>query len=259
MPTAAISYSGSPWCTSASAQSVSLIGTTGGIYSASPAGLTIDSITGEILPATSNSGTYTVTYTIAAAGGCSVVTATDTVTITTMPNASISYSGSPWCSSASVQSVTITGTTGGVFSSSPAGLSINATTGEITPGTSTAGTYTVTYTIAPVGGCAVVTATASVTITALATATISYSGSPWCSSSPAQSVTLTGTTGGVFTAVPSGLDINATTGEIIPGTSTAGTYTVTYTIAPVGGCAVVTATASVTINATPSTSAIWHN
>ena len=46
-----------------------------------------------------------------------------------------------------------------------------------------------------------------------------------------------------------GLTLNSTTGDIIPGTSTAGTYTVTYTVAASGGCPGVTATTSVTIAA----------
>ena len=64
-----------------------------------------------------------------------------------------------------------------------------------------------------------------------------------------QSVTLTGTgtfTGGTYSALP-GLTLNNTTGAIIPGTSTPGTYTVTYTIAASGGCPGATATTSVTI------------
>jgi hypothetical protein len=97
MPTAAISYAGSPFCTSiAGTQPVTFTGTTGGIYS-STAGLTLNAATGEITPGTSTPGTYTVTYTITAAGGCDEVTATATVTITLMPTATISYTGSPYC------------------------------------------------------------------------------------------------------------------------------------------------------------------
>jgi gliding motility-associated-like protein len=60
---------------------------------------------------------------------------------------SFSYTGSPWCTSDLVQDPKITGVAGGTFVSSPAGLSINATTGQITPATSTQGqTYDVTYT-----------------------------------------------------------------------------------------------------------------
>jgi hypothetical protein len=81
LPTASISYSGSPWCSAAGIQNVTLTGTPGGTYSA-PAGLTINLVTGAITPSSSTPGTYTVTYTIAAAGGCGIVTATTSITIT---------------------------------------------------------------------------------------------------------------------------------------------------------------------------------
>jgi hypothetical protein len=121
---------------------------------------------GSINPSLSTAGTYTVSYTLAATGGCAAVVATATVTITAAPTASISYAGSPFCQTITTgQSVSQTGTTGGVYSSSPSGLSINASTGAIIPSTSTAGTYTVSYTIAASGGCAAVIKTTTVTIT----------------------------------------------------------------------------------------------
>jgi len=254
-PTATISYSGSPWCTSlAGTQAVTQTGTAGGTYTAAPAGLTISAATGAITPSTSTAGTYTVTYTIAASGGCAAFTTTASVTITTAPSATISYAGSPYCTSlAGTQPVTQTGTAGGTYTSAPAGLTISAATGAVTPSTSTAGTYTVTYTIAAAGGCAAFSTTFNVTITTAPTATISYAGTPWCTSvASAQPVTQTGTAGGTYTSAPAGLSINAASGAITPGTSTPGTYTVTYTIAASGGCAAFTTTASVTINATPS-------
>ncbi|MBK6634859.1 MAG: hypothetical protein IPG38_11585 [Chitinophagaceae bacterium] len=64
---------------------------------------------------------------------------------------SIIYNGSPYCSNAGTAAVTQMGTAGGTYSAAPAGLSINATTGAVTLGTSTPGTYSVTYTI-PAGG-----------------------------------------------------------------------------------------------------------
>ncbi len=252
LPTATISYTGSPFCSSlVGAQSVTQTGTVGGTYS-STAGLTIDAVTGAIKPSSSTAGTYTVTYTMAAAGGCAAQTATTSVTITTLPGATISYAGSPFCSSlVGAQSVTQTGTAGGAYSST-AGLTIDAVTGAIMPSSSTAGTYTVTYTIAAAGGCAAQTATTSVIITALPTATISYAGSPFCSSLVgAQSVTQTGTAGGTYSST-AGLTIDAVTGAITPSSSTAGTYTVTYTMAAAGGCAVQTATTSVTITTLPT-------
>jgi hypothetical protein len=90
----------------------------------------------------------------------------------TCPTATISYSGSPFCKTVTSATVTLTGTTGGTFSST-AGLSINSATGEINPSTSTAGNYTVHYKIASGGnGCTAVDATATVTIGAIPTASV---------------------------------------------------------------------------------------
>jgi gliding motility-associated-like protein len=59
---------------------------------------------------------------------------------------SFNYTGGAWCTNDVVQNVTITGVPGGTFTAAPAGLSINAATGQITPATSTPGVYDVTYT-----------------------------------------------------------------------------------------------------------------
>lgn len=253
-PSATISYTSAQFCNSVSAaQPVTVTGTSGGTFSASPAGLSINVSTGAITPSTSSLGTYTITYTVAAGGGCAAYTTTTQVSIVAAPNASISYAGSPYCNSVTTaQPVTFTGTTGGTFSASPAGLSINTSTGAVTPSTSTAGVYTVTYTIAASGGCNAFTTTATITITAAPNATIAYAGSPYCNSvTIAQPVTITGTTGGSFSST-AGLSINATTGAITPSTSTPGTYTVTYTVAASGGCAAITRTTTVTITALPA-------
>jgi hypothetical protein len=164
---ATISYTGSPWCkTITTSRTVTRIGTSGGTYSAIPAGLMISSMSGSIIPSSSAPGTYTVRYTLAASGGCAAVIATATVTITAAPTATIGYINSPFCQTITTgQSVSQTGTTGGVYSSSPSGLSINTSTGAVTPSTSTVGTYTVTYTIAASGGCAALIKTTTVTIT----------------------------------------------------------------------------------------------
>ena len=58
-----IEYTNSPFCPYISSpQSVLLSGTSGGTYSASPNGLYIDSLSGDIIPDSSTSGTYTVYY-----------------------------------------------------------------------------------------------------------------------------------------------------------------------------------------------------
>ena len=253
-PSATISYSGSPYCSTAGSATVTQTGTTGGTYS-STSGLTINSTTGAINVSTSTPGTYTVTYTVPAGNGCATYTTTAPVTITATPNASISYTGSPYCTNAGSANVTQTGTTGGIYSA-PAGLSINSATGSITTSASTAGTYTVTYTVAAAGGCTVYTTTAPVTITTAPSATISYPGTPFCSNaSSGGSVTQTGTNGGTYSST-TGLNINTTTGAVNIGASTPGTYTVTYTVPAGNGCVQYQTTAPITINATPATPTI---
>lgn len=138
--------------------------------------------------------TGTATLTLISTAGCSssIKTASFTVKVTPLPAATISYSGTPFCKSlTTAQAVTRTGTSGGRYSSTT-GLTINATSGAITPGTSTAGTYIVTYTIAAAGGCGIVTATTSITVTAIPTApVIGFITQPACTSNTG-SVALSG-------------------------------------------------------------------
>ncbi len=110
-------------------------------------------------------GAVTGTYTVTATNSCGSASANVAVTVTAPASATISYSGSPYCSGTGTASVTLTGSTGGSFSST-SGLSINATTGDVDLAASTAGTYTVTYTIAAGGGCPAFSTTASVVINA---------------------------------------------------------------------------------------------
>ncbi|MFM7672591.1 MAG: beta strand repeat-containing protein [Bacteroidota bacterium] len=256
LPQASIGYGGAPYCIgNTSNQPVIFTGTTGGVYSNQPAGLSINTSTGSVLPSSSTIGSYTVSYTIAASGGCSAVIATTPLVINPLPAANISYSGNPYCASeTSPQAVTQTGTLGGTYSATPAGLSINTSTGAITPSASTPGTYTVTYSVPASGGCAALNVATSVTISPIPNAIISYVGTPFCASlTTAQAVTLTGTTGGVF-STPAGLSMNPSTGAITPSTSTPGSYTVTYFIAAAGGCAAFTTTANILITAVPQAS-----
>ena len=254
-PNATGYYAGNPYCSNAGIAfpSGASVGASGTLTSTP--GLSIAPSTGVVTLGTSTAGTYTVTYTVPASGGCAVYTNTSTIVITAAPSASISYAGSPYCSNAGTATVTRTGTAGGTYSSTP-GLTINSITGAITLGTSTAGTYTVTYTIAASGGCAAYTKTTTVTITDPPSATISYNGSPYCSNAGTATVSRTGNAGGTYTST-AGLTINSTTGNITLGTSTAGTYTVTYTIAAAGGCTAYSATTSVTVSA-PSSATISY-
>jgi hypothetical protein len=248
-PSATIAYGGSPYCATTGTATVTRTGTSGGTYTASPGGLSITGSTGTINLGNSTAGTYTVTYTIAAGGGCAAFSTTATVVITAGPSATISYAGTPFCGTTGTASVTRTGSGGGTYTASPSGLSINGNNGTINLGNSTAGTYTVTYTIAAGGGCAAFSTTATVVITAGPSATISYAGTPFCGTTGTATVTRTGTSGGTYTASPNGLSLNGNNGTINLGSSASGTYTVAYTIAAGGGCSAFSTTAAVVINA----------
>lgn len=252
-----IFYTSNTFCKSVSgAQEVTRTGTAGGTYTVIPSGLTISASTGAITPSSSTEGTYAVTYTVTAAEGCTEVPTSTEVIITLTPvTPTISYTGSPFCTSpSSPVAVSHSGATGGSYSASPSGLTINSSSGTITPSTSSSGTYTITYFVPGLGGCAPQTATTSVIILQLPTAAISYSSAVYTKNQEIQTVSLTGTgvfTGGVYSA-PGGLTINASTGTITPGSCTAGTYTITYTLAAASPCAQVTTTTSVTIYPLPT-------
>ena len=196
-------------------QPVTQTGTAGGTYS-STAGLTINAATGAITPSTSTAGTYTVTYTMAAAGGCAAQTATTSVTITTLPVATFSYTGTPYCQNAANPSPTFSGGgVAGTFSSTAGLVFVSTATGQVNLAASTPGTYTVTNTIAASGGCAAVTATSSITITALPVATFSYAGSPYCQNAANPSPTFSGGgVAGTFSSTAGLVFVSTATGQI---------------------------------------------
>jgi gliding motility-associated-like protein len=202
-----------------------------------------------------NSGTATITVT-PTLNGCAGNPSTYNITVNTLDNASFSYPSQTVCVTGGNQSPTITGLTGGTFSSSSGGLSLNTTTGVINPSTSTlGGPYTVTYTT---NGSCPNSSTFDVTITSSPSSTFNYSG-PYCQNAGTATVALAGgASGGTFTST-AGLSLNAATGAVNLNTSTPGTYEVTNTIAAGGGCAESISTASITINALPTVTASASN
>lgn len=226
---------------------------------AAPAGATVvwydASTAGTLVAAPTQVGVGTVTYyaeSVSTLGSCPSLTRTPVIlTINTLPLATIAYSGTPYCTTGTA-SVTHTGQTGGMYSST-AGLTIDSTTGAIDLATSTPGTYLVTYSFTD--GTCTNTTTGSITINALPVATIVYSGTPFCATGTA-SVTFTGQADGTYSST-AGLTIDVTNGEIDLAASTVGTYTITYSFTD--GICVTTTTTSVTVNPVPNTSSIFHN
>ena len=105
-------------------------------------GATTRSGSGNDASGTFNVGTSTITWTVG--DGCQQATCATTVIVYALPTATIAYSQPEYCATGTA-TVTQTGQTGGTYTSTPGGLSINSTTGEIDLGASAAGTYTVTY------------------------------------------------------------------------------------------------------------------
>src|SRR6185369_2707380 len=214
----------------------------------------IEGLTGTWSPALNNTTTTTYTFT-PTAGQCATTT---TLTITVNPILSPTINcGVSTTSSVTFNWAAVSGATGytvsyqvnanPIVNVGPIGNLLSYQVTGLTGGDN------VTITVTPTGGATTCFTAANATCTATActppTASISYA-TPFCADiTTAQPVTLTGTgtfTGGTYSALP-GLTLNSSTGAITPSTSTPGTYPVTYTVAPAGGCPGTTATTSVTI------------
>ncbi len=218
---------------------ISTITITGELNIASTWSIYTDSYGGTLLgTTTTNTSTFEVTptapsttYYIRGEDGdlscideTTAIGMTITITINTIDDPSFNYNTTNYCKGDTNPTPTIAGLTGGVFSST-AGLSIDSATGEIDIATSTAGSYTVTYTTT---GLCPDSSDIIINITDLDDATFSYENSTYCVEATNPIPNITGVTGGVFSST-AGLSIDSATGEIDISKSTTGSYTATYT------------------------------
>ncbi|MCX6225779.1 MAG: hypothetical protein NTV01_13680, partial [Bacteroidia bacterium] len=218
------------------------------------------------IPNPSATTSYTLTS-ITGANSCvrtsGITGAAATITVTPGPTGVITYPAAAFCMTSTPQSVTLTGTgayTGGFYTALPTGLTINASTGEIVPGTSTPGTYTVTYTIPASGGCPAVPVITPVTIETVTAATIATTplnycgtlvGGPLGGNNPSNGT-------GLWTQVsgPGTTLFNApASGSSTVTASIAGTYVYQWTISN-GTCAPSSAQMTVTYDAAPTAATI---
>ena len=257
LPVATFSYAGTPYCSNSANPSPTFSG--GGVAGtfSSTTGLNfVSTSTGQINLATSTPGTYNVTNTIAAAGGCGVVTSTSSITITTLPVTTFSYTGSPYCSNATNPTPTYSsGGVAGTFSSTTGLNFVSTSSGQVNLVTSTPGTYTVTNTIAASGGCSSSVSTSSITINAQTVLSTQSTGAQTqCIGGTFGAITVTAsgtaltyqwysnitasTIGGISLATANG----AQTGSYIPQSLTAGTLY--YYCVVTGTCGTVTSAVS---------------
>jgi hypothetical protein len=142
---------------------------------------------------TATAGSYTVTGTDS--NGCSNTSSSVTVTETPLDNAGFSYSASSYEPTDADPTPTITGDTGGTFTGTT-GLVINSTTGEIDLSASSIASHTVTYTTS--GNCP----NSSTFALNIVSAAFGYSASAYCQDATDPTPTITGTSGGTFSAAP---------------------------------------------------------
>ncbi len=218
---ATFAYAASVVCRSGPNPVPTRTGTGGGVFRAVPAGLPLNPVTGEIDLSTALSGTYTISYRTRGACPDSAVV---TLTITDAARATFSYAatGTPLCAGAGAPLLPqlAPGGAAGVFSSTPAGLALNAATGAVAPGTSAAGTYFVTNYLAAAGACAADSATVTLVVEAAPTVALAASGALSFCAGDSVVLTATGGTGYVW-------NTGATSPSIT--VSGAGAYAVTVT------------------------------
>ena len=137
-----------------------------------PAGVTASWSSNVITVSGTPTASGTFNYSIPLSGGCGTVAATGTITVLPTETAAFSYASSTYCETDSDPTPNNTGTTGGTYSATPSGLSINASTGAIDLDASTMGTYTVKY----VTSSSICADSTTVNVTITATNTVSVNG-----------------------------------------------------------------------------------
>ncbi len=217
--------------------------TNGGTFTSSPAGLSIDAATGNINLASTNAGTYNVTYTYNTTGCVLGNTASANITLNPAISSQVGFSySSPVCKNEGqvIPQTVANFTTGGTFSALPGGLSFDINTGEINTGNSQPGVYTITYRIAEQGCRQARSSFSFINIidTTSPVTKFNYSSTDVCLTGGAVNPTIIKvanfTPGGTFIVSPAGLSVNNTTGDINIGLSVPGTYVIKYLVSSLG-------------------------
>ncbi|MDP1747317.1 MAG: PKD-like domain-containing protein, partial [Bacteroidota bacterium] len=148
---ASFNYSASSYCQTDVDPIPTITGLPGGTFSSTAGLVFVSTATGEIDLSGSTLGTYIISYTTT--GPCPNI-GTFSVTITLSPDATFSYTGTPYCQNGVDPFPTFPpGASAGTFSSTAGLVFVSTATGEVDLSASTVGTYTVTNTIAASGGC----------------------------------------------------------------------------------------------------------
>ena len=217
-------------------------------------------------------GTVILSLTVKGLDGCSEIVATKNITIIPQPVITeFSYTpdntavSGEFCETDSTAYTphsageNLSGGTG-IFSVDSNALTVNSTTGEITPNGTVPGEYVITYTYAVTSeksGCSEATKTFEVIIGEKPIADFSYENTPFCSDAVNPTPFMAeNAVKGTFSSTAGLVFADASSGEINIAASSPGTYTVINTIAPAERCAEVKATADIIINQKPTAPAV---
>jgi gliding motility-associated-like protein len=227
-------YSDNSFCTSQGNPNPTFKGTTGGYFTASPAGIDIDPVSGVINLANSTSNTYKITYTTK--GSCKADT-TVSIGIGSGPIVD-SIIGQTICAEESFSKIAFSGNSAAVYdwtnTNTAIGLSASGSgniekfkaIGTVPGGPDTTSLITVTPRI---GTCIGKSRSFALKVNTLDDASFSYSNNSFCKTENNPSPNITGMKDGKFTFTPVGLAMNSN-GDINLGNSTSGSYTISYTV-----------------------------
>jgi gliding motility-associated-like protein len=227
-PTGTFNYPQTPYCAELALQLVTTNVTPGGTYTATPAGLSINSTTGDIDPSASTPGNYLVDYVLAASGSCPQFRVDDIpVSITATPAAPVAASPLTYCQGEAAPVLSATGT-GLKWYTSAIGGTGSAT--APTPVTTSPGSTT--YYVSQTNGCEGPRAPIVVNVTATPAAPTFNTVAPYCQNVTATALTATGSNLLWYAAATGGL---GSASAPVPSTTAAG-ITNYYVSQTVSGC-----------------------
>lgn len=220
-----------------------------------PAGLSVEGTTGVISGSTTVVGSHDVTISATNAGGTGSATLVLTVTAAPVPPPVITSPLTASVEAGAAFTYTITATNSPTsFSATglPAGLAVNASTGEITGSTTVTGSHDVTIGANNAGGSGSATLVLTVTAAPVAAPVIDSALTASVEAGAAFTYTITATnspTSFGATSLPAGLSIDSSTGVISGSTSVTGSHDIVLSASNAGGTG--TATLTLTVSATP--------
>ena len=264
-PPSALSYVGSPFVFTVTSTITPISPTITGTptsYSVSPAlptGLSFSSTTGQIA-GTPTAITANSAYTVTATNSSGSTIFTLNITVNDKPLTGLNYSPSPFVFTVNNPITAINPTISGtptsysVAPALPTGLSINTTTGQLA-GTPTVSAANATYTVTATNSGGSTTFGLIITVNDAAPSGLSYAGAPFVftinNAITAVSPTISGTptSYSVAPALPTGLSINTTTGQLA-GTPTTLAANATYTVTATNSGGSTSFGLSITVNDT---------